>query len=359
MVPHTTKKMSKNSFELDGRVGNFEFLTYVTPPITCLAFIFCSLCIFFFSRGTFKHKLYKYLKYEAVFITVDLAIKCISPIYYCQDTCDLHHSLFSCSFLVYFCIYASSICEMSALICNILSAFYCYLLISERTLHSQRSSFLIKFSHRIIISFVVVFSAALYSYQLFQFDIRQDSEHGGYTVTISDFYYSQLNVGLEIFANILRDGVNLVILLVINTMLILQIRSNVRRKSSILPRSVENTCHRRQTQVSSTSLTVATPTSPPVIRPPSISMSFKVINEKKITKLIVINCFNSVLGRLPIMLYFVLRNLSNNSTLIEVVAASAFLFVYLSYLAKFFVFYVINKKFRDSVKEFAPCLKRK
>jgi hypothetical protein len=346
--------MSKNSFELTGTVGDFEFLTYFTPPITILGTLFCSMCIVVFSQPSFSQKLYKFLKYESIFIACNLVIKSCSPIAYCKS-CPVSKTLFSCVYLLYFCIYLSSICEMSALICNIFSALYCYLHISKLRMQKPAKPsplfVLVNLNPRVIVCFLVVFSACLYSYQLFQFEIVQVSSNSSTiqsenhcTVNQTSFYYSNLNMSLEIISHSIRDGLNLITLICINSMLIVKIKRNLKRKQTSV--SVV-----RNTDTSLTSGNESRVTRPSVVKIPLV-----ILSQKKITKLIVINCFNTILGRLPIFLYFVLRNTSPNSMYINFFAAFAFFFVFFCYLTKFFLFYFTNNKFKDTAKHiFLAC----
>jgi hypothetical protein len=347
--------MAKNSFELTGRIGDFEFLTYLTPPVTISGTILCSLCIVVFSQPSFGQKLYKFLKYESIFIACDLLIKSGSPVTYCKS-CALSTTLFSCVYLIYFCVYLSSICEMSALICNILSALFCHLHISklrmQKPVKPSLLFVLININHRIIVCFIVLFSACLYSYQLFQFEINHvgnstiQSENF-YVVEPTSFYYSDLNMSLEIISHSIRDGFNLTILIIVNTLLIIKIRRNLKQKSTtVFPNNhtdITNiqTCNKFSNNVHfNDSNSNKLPMKIPLI----------VLSQKKITKLIVINCFNTILGRLPIFLYFILRNVSSNSIYINFLGAFSFFFVYFCYFTKFFLFYFTNCKFREEAK---------
>jgi hypothetical protein len=346
--------MSKNSFELQGRVGDFEFLTYFSPIITVPGTVLCTLCIIIFSHSaSFSPKLYKFLKYESIFITCNLVIKSFSPIVYCK-TCPVSTTLFSCVYFIYFLVYASSICEMSALVCNVLSALFCLLHISklkmQKPVKPSPLFVLININHRILALVTAVFAACLYCYQLFQFEIVIRSRNDNsttfkiYVVQQTNFYYSELNTVIEIISHTIRDGLNLVILIVINTLLLLKIRKKLKQNSPAIPARHSSTVNAKNCdETISRSVANNMPASLNRLTP-------RILNEKKVTKLIVINCLNSIVGRLPILVYFILRNLSNSSILIEFLGAFSFFSVYFCYFTKFFLFYFSNSKFREQAR---------
>ncbi len=305
-------------------------LTYITSPVSIVGAAFCSINVFIFSRPVFRQKLYRFLKYESIFITCDLLIKAFSPVAYCQH-CSISKTFSSCVYVIYFSIYLSSILEMSAFMCNIFSGLYFYFLVKNIKLSFQ-------INHRVTILVFVVLSSCVFSYQLLEFEIKYKvdnvTQEIAYHVKLTDFYYSQVCAIVEIVVNSFRDGLHLGILITINVMLIVHIKASMRHKMTILPKPdsrSKNTLFFIDRQRSTTD-------------------TIK-IKERRITNLIVINCSNSIFGRLPILVYFILRNLSNDTLLVDYFGGFAFFFVYTSYLAKFFLFYLINRNFRDSVNQ--------
>jgi hypothetical protein len=332
--------------------------TYMCPLVGLSGFTLSLLSFFVFSSSEFKEKLYKFLKAETMFMALNLLIQAWRPITYCDNLCEISTSIISKIYVKYFLIYLASIMEMCAFTCGILAALYCYMLVINK---SQLVHF--KFSSRLVIIIMIILSAILFSYQIFEFKIvalkipSLDSSllekinntilstRTIYKVEFSQFHFEQKKVFIEIFAMFVRDGVGMFSLITINILLLIRLKKDMQAKKSILRRATVNNL---------TQVTICGQSNNSTNGGERKKSSLAIVKklESKITIMIMLNCLNCLLGRLPIFIFFIAHNFIKNEYADELFNSLASLTVYLSYSFSFFLYYFNNKRFRNIFKKY-------
>jgi hypothetical protein len=313
----------------------------VCPAVGLVGFIFNLLVFLIFSTQNFREPiLYKYLKLEAMFICFDMFITMFKPIYYC-DSCEISRTMASQIYFVYFNIYCASFLEMSAIICRNFSALICLLLISNR--FKKLSNFLTKKSFfKFIILGIVLVSCIIYSYSLFEYQIIEiiglANETRMYAAK-TDFGKGNLKADLEIGATIVRDCVNLFILVVVNILIIVQLKINLKKKRKIL---LKNGNELTKSVAIDEVQSVSTVNGNEILK----NIQRK---ENLQTLMVILTCVNYLCGRLPLLYIFIKRNIFEDRSNVGIYAI---LVAYISYTINFSLYYFSNYKFKFTVNSY-------
>jgi hypothetical protein len=316
----------------------------ICPIVGLFGFVFNLLTFLVFSHGHFKETLYCYLKTESLLICLNFLITIFKAIYYCFS-CPLSQTFVMQLYQIYLNIYLASALEMSAIICRNFSAFICLLIIyNNRRLDKCKQLFLRLKTFRVAIVLIVSFSLLFYLYEIFELEIGSYETDDGKTVYYMDnsqFGNSHFKQRLEILATVVRDGLNLLALVVLNVLIIWSLKVNLRKKKTIL-NGMKTCADDARTQV-----TVAVNEETPPNKAGDIvkCKQMKTINRKEIrqTVMVVLTCLNYLIGRLPILYYFVKRNLSVDQSNFGIYAI---LVSYVSYAINIFLYYNSNSRFR-------------
>lgn len=69
----------------------------------------------------------------------------------------------------------------------------------------------------------------------------------------------------------------------------------------------------------------------------------------RLTLMVLVDCINTIIGRLWIVLYYYVSSYAPQfiTNTMPMMSSLAFLFVYLAYTLKFFIFYYFNKRFSE------------
>lgn len=213
--------------------------TYLCPSLGVLGLVLNLICFFVFSSAEFKELFYKYLKMESFSILVDLFVTSLKPIYYCR-TCQVSKSNFSQIFFIYFAVYLASILELTAIINRNISALTCYLFLKNDNF-SKLKLFCEYFCYKLVFIFIFLISGVLFCYQTFAYEIVKcfayddstESYLEFYIVVKTKFFYSEYKSILEIFAIVFRDGINLIILIILNILIFNQFRTSLSKKRNL------------------------------------------------------------------------------------------------------------------------------
>ena len=315
----------------------------IIPSSGILGLILTLFCLIIFKNSVFKQEVYTFLKYESVFIEIDLFITSLRPMFsYVQSEFSITY--FPQFYHIYMLIIFPSIIETSAIICHNFSTFELYLLLSNK----QKPKFLQKCPKKIICLIIFAISCLIYTYQFFSFRV---GVYGDYEINNltnkTEFVFTNYGYGtfdfndtiakkiIQTFAFILRDGVNLIILIGLNVMILLKVKNVILRKKTLLKKiptigSSKNNS-KKMNQIRNSQRTTA-------IMVLLVSLSYMI-------------------GRLPIMAINILRDFYDNKTL-QFININAVLCVYISYGSYFFIYYICNNKFRKIFNDYA-CFKFK
>lgn len=325
--------------------ANDIFFLYITPIICFLGLILNLFCIIVFSKKEFKEVLFKYFKMESILVCFIFLIKCFQPIYYC-NTCQLSTSYVAQFYYKYFSVYLTSVFEMSAILCQICSAFYCLNLI-------RKNSYNLNCSYIVMVVVMVMISGVVFLFQLVQYSINQHKiveigENG--TILNKTIFkteiYEQINLRIvaviEIISFSIRDGLLSAILIVLNILLFDEVKRKMKTKKMLLY-SIN-----------------AQDTKPAINEDTCLNMSSKLNAEKsknRVSIMVLLSCLNSIIGRTPILLFFVLRNFIKSD--LTVLLYFAIICIYLSYSLFFFLYYTRNKLFKKIFQDYLKNIKKK
>ncbi|CAF0792570.1 unnamed protein product [Brachionus calyciflorus] len=328
---------------------NDVILSYICPTVGGLGFFLYLISFVVFSNPEFKEVLYKYLKMESLSVLLDLLITSIKPIYYCR-TCSVSRTYFSQVYFIGFIVYGASILEQSAIINRILSTLCCLMLLRNKI--GRMRMFFAMNSYKIISLFVFFSSATLFSYQVFMFEIVLIEKEilnvtiCEYTLEKSEFSKTRIKTVLEISAFLIRDGINLIILIVLNSIIFLRFRNELIRKKVFFKPTNSNlkvSIQRDELVINIKNLNLNTLNQ---VRDELVPINASLLNRIKKSQnkqaiMVIITCLSCCIGRIPILIFFILRNFDNeekyhNFTKLAILA------VYLSYILNVYLYYHIK-----------------
>jgi hypothetical protein len=319
---------------------NDIFFVYVAPSVAFVGILFEIISILVFSHPDFKSQyLFKYLKVKVYFEMFDLWFGLLRPISDCKG-CDTSTTYFSRVFFIMTIVYLASVCETSAILCQILSSLNFYLLVSNK-LNSRKWCVLIKFFKKIklVCCLIVLFGLILFSYQLAQYEIIEKAVLDE-AKNVSKIIYIQTNrpfndhiikTVLEVVTFFIRDFVCLVILIIINLKLYLRLRKNIKTKAKFRRQNIESN---KMTQ------------NQEIVNNVGKKDIIKLVKfESKMTIMFIVIFINHIFGRMPILLFFIIRNFHDGIEMFYFIRIAVF-HIYLSYSISFFFYFFSNKKFK-------------
>jgi hypothetical protein len=339
---------------------NDVFYVYVGPIVGSIGLLFELICFIVLSNKEFNGTLFKYLKYQVIFEAIDLLIGVLRPIHDCK-TCPISKTYYSQLHFLITIVYLASVCEMSALMCQIASVYHCLKLISINKQFTFSKSFLAKHLHRVIVFLIFFYSALLFSYQLLQYRIIHKEDTDSYELVDSSDFDPSLWLVCESISFGIRDLVLLIILISLNLLLFFKVKQNIKHKIFVINFNIRhkistiqpfNSDFNHNNQSTDKLFTIngndsnykrtkqienETP-STPVIR--QIEKF-----ENRIAFMIIISSINYVLGRIPILLFFIIRNFNKGPEMGPFLNFAVFQ-IYFSYSIEFFIFYFMNKRFK-------------
>lgn len=323
---------------LDSSCPYSDFMVFINPTVSFIGVIFSIFTIIVLSNPLFKELCYVYLRLQTYSTLLNLAIKVLQPLYYCCDKCETSKQRSVIVFFIGFIVYASSIFEMMTQYFCVFSGLFCCLLIWNQRFTRVLQNVL---SHYKLIAFLMfLVSAGLFSVQLLIWSVSEEID-GMFVAN----YDNSTNLHYwELTANISRDGISLLALLVINIILMIKIRKIMEEKLQLLNKNVIKKIHTNNKLE-------------PIKRSISVDMSNKEssvltlsemncmkINriKKRQTVTILTTCINNFIGRMPILITYSFHSRKDNKLLFHVSA----LLIYLSNCITFFLIYFSNEKFK-------------
>ena len=316
------------------------FQAYVFPLLSLIGIILSIFIFFIFSNSSFKQNVYAFLKYESVFIWLDLCATSF-PIFIYRS--ELDKSYFKCFYTIYLIVILKSVLEMTGILCHIMSSIELLLFISNKQRPFQKVP-------NIVIGLVLfLISASIYSYKFFTLFIDSEPygplfnnatnktsfQYFGYKISSTKFDKSFTKKLIEIIAFTIRDGISLIVLLGLNVLIYFKIKKTIAKKKKIfkLNFSFFTTNNRNETNISN-----------------------KLKRSKRKTAfmvLIVSICYT--IGRIPIMISFIIRNLYDETNQMRIFKIASVISVILSYDSYFFIYYFTNNNFKKLFRQYFNC----
>jgi hypothetical protein len=309
-------------------------LVYITPVVSLVGILLSIIMLKIFTSNDFKDISFKYIKYQTLFSLFNLIIKVSQPIYYCKlYKCDISHTEFVQYYYIGILTYVSSICEMVAQYCNIFSGLFCTIYVCEQMKIFKFLSF-----HKYTLIVIVLLSGILFSFQIFQKEIV-NVNNSYVTQNRNETYLSYF----EYTANIIRDGLSSLLLIIIDLLLLWKLRNIMKEKLRLLNLNLLNR------------VSIANELLPSSFRNNVDRINLKSKNQLKINRArrlqtitILSNCINSLISRLPILIYYIIKINQPKIDTDSILFASTALVIYVTNCVSFFIFYFSNERFKSN-----------
>lgn len=335
---------------------NDLFFTFICPIVGLCGFFLHTISFFIFSNSEFKELLYKYFKMESFNVLIGLLITSIEPIYYCR-TCSISKTYFAQMYFIVFKVYAASIFELSAIINRIISTFCCFIILRNK-INNIKILYVLSY-YKVFNFFIFSISCLIFFYQLFIYKIFQEKYQNSmitiYIVDKSQFYYTKIRLVLELASFIFRDGINLAILILLNILILISFKKNLSKKKTFLMQTNSNKRIGVQQNtyinkiVHSNDLTNNNRNDNLKLKNVKQIKRFKKCENKQ-TIMVFITCICFLCGRMPILIFFILRNLNNKNDYQNFIRIAS-LSIYLTNTINFFLYYYSNKRFKKILNQ--------
>lgn len=321
---------------------NDLFFTYLCPILGICGFVLHSLSFMVYSNSKFKEMLYKYLKMESLNVLLDLLITAIKPIYYCR-TCNVSKTYFVQIYFIALIVYVPSILELSAILNRNLSTICCLMILRKNI---KKIRLLLVIDYYKIINLIIWFiSSLIFVYQVFEYKIVNINHPNGldkiYKIEKSQFSNTTIKSVLELTAFIFRDGLNLTILIILNILIFICFKNDLSKKKAFLKTTNSNT---KDELVSGQDIGTKQQSKEDKYKINNVSNRIKKCETKQ-TFMVFVTCLCCIIGRLPILIFFILRNFKDENKYL-ILNKIAVMFIYLTYIFNFFLYYHSNKRFK-------------
>lgn len=279
---------------------------YANTPLCIIGIVLCIVSALVLSNKKFKEKSYQYIKIQCYLMASDLAIvafRSIISLFVCFnpnfDCFGINPPITMVKVFVF--MYLPSLIEASILVASIMAVLIRFVQLKLKKRKGLLIFVLSAKPHRVIISSFAVFGL-LFSYQLF---FNTNLFH-------IDFFHRNIQ-GLSIMTFAIRDCLLLAILIVINIMTWLRIRTSMQKKVNMNTHNVQ----RRAIKAKS-----------------------------RINVIVLSTCVISIASRLPIF-FFIIIHATISNVFIPGFFPLCITMLSISYSSTFIFFFVINKNFRD------------
>lgn len=286
-----------------------EFIyTRIVFPVALLAAVFISFTILVLSRLDKEAKLFSFLKLESIFCLIDCLITSLVYIYKCT-TCQLNPVL-QCVFNSVFFNSISGAAELSSFIMAIFAALSLYLIFDLNNRTSKCLKFIFRPRPAIIAALVFFISMLIFSYNLYVFAIFLPQRN--WTEPNCDLpeFNDPLFTFMSFFSFVFSHGLMIVILIIINVIILFKTRKSL-----------------NETHISDQK-----------------SVLRRRVKEKNLTIMILFDCTNLVIGRLPLIVFFMLIGIDIE---VNILPSVSVLIILVSLIFKFFFYFNFNNRFRS------------
>ena len=282
---------------------------FACVPISFLGFFFCIASVYVLWSDEFKENLFIYLRIECMLMALDLILAGFRSLFRgfaCRtSTCPIPNT-FVQVLIVLFTYFPSPI-EASALATDIFASLNCLIMLKPN--RNKFEQFIFNLNPFVTIVFVFLTFSLIFIYQCF---------------TNIDLYYLDFVISNQIYFDLIafsiRDGLLLLILILLNVIIAWKVKSSLRKKMSIVKETT--------------------------------SIEKMQRSQHRMTIMVLADSVNSIVGHIPLLCVFILRNLN-----LSPISSAFFLFTFLSYFLKFFIFLKFNKRFRIVALQKLPFLK--
>ena len=159
-----------------------------------------------------------------------------------------------------------------------------------------------------------------------------DITYVGYKISSTKFEKSSTKKLIEIIAFAIRDGISLIVLIALNVLIYLKFKKTIAKKKKMLKPNFSffTTNNKNDANVNN-----------------------KMKRSKRKTAfmvLIVSICYT--VGRIPIMISFIIRNLYDETNQMRIFKIASVISVILAYDSYFFIYYFTNKNFKKLFRQY-------
>ena len=340
---------------MDKDLNKFEFLIgpvriYACSIVSMVGFVLTTLSYFVFNSTYFRkidkekfknYELYFFLRTESVFICLNLFFQILRIIFF-NNT--LQHEYISTIFELYLLDYFAGVLEMSAIICHILSTLNFYMIVSNQNPACCSIKCCKQSYNRLALAIVFFFSCIQFIYKIIGRNVEKDCNNQTrciYEIQNNAFGNSDSFKIWEIIAFLMRDVCVLIALIILNILIYIRVNKSIKYKKSILELSysIETSSNMMEHRPSEHALP---------------RKSFIKLERAKISTsiMVICSCLNNVLGKIPICIFYLLKNTiikdkdREKMDALYLFQIFAILFVYMNYCGCFFIYYFSNKSFK-------------
>lgn len=290
---------------------------YVDCPFALIGCLFVAYTLVVLTRLRDTAKIFAYLRFESMFILLDCLITSLLFLYKCRS-CFPNLNPFLLCILNYLGFnFLSDMSELASLVMGNLAALACLFMLDTANKTPKFFSILLNIEPYKLAIGVLVLSIINSSYEIFMFKIHSiniDNSTVLFECDDSDFLETTTYKVFALLSFGFNYGIMLVILVILNVLIAVKIKRSLNYRPSALS---------------------------------FLAAKRRRCAEKKLTKLILADCTNLIIGRLPMIIYFIIYNVD----LIDYIYASlTILPVLISYIIKFLIFYKFNSRFRNEAK---------
>ncbi len=209
----------------------YYFQILINPVLSLVGSVLCVTSFIIFNNPIFKESFFYHVKVECAFMSINLLLVVLHPIYYWDYSTpgsNVQYKPYFAYFIFKWPInYGKSICETIVLFSNIISGIRCFLFITTNKFrpapalcrrHPGTSSTLM----------ITLIACALYSYIIIKFDIEEIEENNkNWTNYSRRWQLSELDLPFlnyfQMFVMTLRDGLGLFLLVSMNLLLLYKV----------------------------------------------------------------------------------------------------------------------------------------
>ena len=292
-----------------------ESLIYIFGclPISVFGFFFCVASVYVLWSSEFKENLFIYLRIGCILMAIDLVTAVIRSIlrgFICRtQACPIPNPFLQVLLLLF--AYFPSPIEASALVTDIFASFNCLIMLKHN--RNKFEEFIFNLNPYVTIGVVYLIFSLVFIYQCFT---------NAFLFNL-DFVISN-KIYFDLITFSIRDGLLLLILIIFNIIIAIKVKLNLKKKIAIVK---ENSTQQ-------------------------LSLKKMQRSQQRMSIMVLADSINSIFGRIPVLCVFVLRNLNLNP-----INSAFFLFTFLSYFLKFFIFLKFNKRFRIVALQKLPFIK--
>ena len=326
---------------------------YACSTVSLIGFILNILCFLVFNGIFFKkvdkekfknYELYFFLKIESIFISLNLFLQTFRLVFYHNQS----YKLISLYYELYILDYCASCLENVAILCHTLSTINFYIMLKDRKKSCCFSKLrILKYYNHLMCIFIFVLSIFQFMHKIIGKRLNQTpnefiEDQFTCSIELNEFGKSIYFKIWEIIAFLLRDALVGFVLIVLNILIYFKVNKSIKYKQTMLENSYNfETSHHTLENRSNESII-------------SKNKLLKLEKVKSKTAIMVIaTCLNIIIGKLPICLFYVLKNIpyiyensKDNKDMLHLIECFAILFVYINYCGCFFIYYFTNRSFK-------------